>query len=326
MKFLDDWDKKNTQTQKRAGVQSASLPAAQKSTVNAPLTLTKNGVFMADGKGGGKLITPSLGTKAAAAPIVKPKAAQSAGKQLVNSGTMISDTGSNKRQASPVTPQRSKAQQTVDNLPNIKAFGAGDYTAAGKTMQRAAKAVKAGALSTAGSFTELAAQATPVTGEQHLGQFSGFGDLGRAVRESREKGGSIEEITQRLEQERRDRREKQRQATFDTATRLFEKSAQAQEQAKEGAGTVGRFLVDMGVTGTQKEPLLADRHAVPAGSYEQLGAYHAGPSGGVQADGGGEGQGRGDGKAGRTSGTVCAVVIPHQLRHRRVVRRFPCAV
>ena len=271
MKFLDDWNKKNTQTQKRAGMQSASLPAVQKSTVNAPLTLTKNGVFMADGKGGGKLITPSLGTKAAAAPIVKPKAAQSAGRQLVNSGTMLSDTGSNKRQASPVTPQRSKAQQTVDNLPNIKAFGAGNYAAAGKTMQRAAKAVKAGALSTAGSFTELAAQATPVTGEQHLGQFSGFGDLGRAVRESREKGGSIEEITQRLEQERRDRREKQRQATFDTATRLFEKSAQAQEQAKEGAGTVGRFLVDMGVTGTQMAGDALMNLALPGSGLAMMG-------------------------------------------------------
>lgn len=271
MKFLDDWNKKNTQTQKRAGMQSASLPAVQKSTVTAPLTLTKNGVFMADGRGGGKLITPSLGTKAAAAPIVKPKAAQSAGKQLVNSGTMISDTGSNKRQASPVTPRRSKAQQTVDNLPNIKAFGAGDYTAAGKTMQRAAKAVKAGALSTAGSFTELAAQATPVTGEQHLGQFSGFGDLGRAVRESREKGGSIEEITQRLEQERRDRREKQRQAAFDAATRLFEKSAQAQEQAKEGAGTVGRFLVDMGVTGTQMAGDALMNLALPGSGLAMMG-------------------------------------------------------
>lgn len=271
MKFLDDWNKKNTQTQKRAGMQSASLPAVQKSTVTAPLTLTKNGVFMADGRGGGKLITPSLGTKAAAAPIVKPKAAQSAGKQLVNSGTMISDTGSNKRQASPVTPRRSKAQQTVDNLPNIKAFGAGDYAAAGKTMQRAAKAVKAGALSTAGSFTELAAQATPVTGEQHLGQFSGFGDLGRAVRESREKGGSIEEITQRLEQERRDRREKQRQAAFDAATRLFEKSAQAQEQAKEGAGTVGRFLVDMGVTGTQMAGDALMNLALPGSGLAMMG-------------------------------------------------------
>ena len=271
MKFLDDWNKKNTQTQKRAGMQSASLPAARKSTVNAPLTLTKDGVFMADGRGGGKLITPSLGTKAAAAPIVKPKAAQSAGRQLVNSGTMLSDTGSNKRQASPVTPRRSKAQQTVDNLPNIKAFGAGDYTAAGKTMQRAAKAVKAGALSTAGSFTELAAQATPVTGEQHLGQFSGFGDLGRAVRESREKGGSIEEITQRLEQERRDRREKQRQAAFDAATRLFEKSAQAQEQAKEGAGTVGRFLVDMGVTGTQMAGDALMNLALPGSGLAMMG-------------------------------------------------------
>lgn len=138
-------------------------------------------------------------------------------------------------------------------------------------MARAGNTVKAGALSTAGSFTELAAQATPVTGEQHLGQFSGFGDLGRAVRESREKGGSIEEITQRLEQERRDRREKQRQDTFDTASRLFEKSAQAQEQAKDGAGAVGRFLVDMGVTGTQMLGDAAANLVLPGSGLAMMG-------------------------------------------------------
>ena len=42
---------------------------------------------------------------------------------------MVSDTGSNKRQATPVMPRKSKAQQTVDNLPNIRAFGAGNYGA-----------------------------------------------------------------------------------------------------------------------------------------------------------------------------------------------------
>ena len=247
MRFLDDWNKKDTQRQ--AGVQRASLPAAQKTALKAPLLLTKSGVVMADGKGGGRFITPSAAQQTT--PIVKPKAAQSAGRQLVNTGTMISDTGSNKRQVPAVTVPKSRAQQTVDNLPNIRAFGAGDYTGAGKLMERAAKTVKAGALSTAGSFAELAGQATPVTGEQHLGQFSGLGDLGRAVRESRETGEDINTITQRMEAERKNRRTQQRKATFDSATRLFEKSAQAQEEAKEGAGTVGQFLVDMGVTGTQ---------------------------------------------------------------------------
>ena len=61
----------------------------------APLTLTKEGVAIADGKGGMKLIAPP--TTRQTTPIVKPKAAQSAGKQLVNTGTMVSDTGSNKK-------------------------------------------------------------------------------------------------------------------------------------------------------------------------------------------------------------------------------------
>ena len=103
MNFLDDWNKKNTQTQKKAGVQRASLPSAQKNALPAPLLLTKEGVAMADGKGGMKLITPP--TTRQTTPIVKPKAAQSAGKQLVNTGTMVSDTGSNKRQA-PLTLTR----------------------------------------------------------------------------------------------------------------------------------------------------------------------------------------------------------------------------
>ena len=267
MRFMDDWNKQDTQ--KQAGVQRASLPSAQKTTLKPPLLLTKEGVAMADGSGGMKLITPS--TKQQTTPIVKPKAAQSAGRQLVNTGTMISDTGSNKRQATPVTPRKSKAQQTVDNLPNIRAFGAGDYTGAGKLMERAAKTVKAGALSTAGSFTELAGQATPVTGEQHLGQFSGLGDLGRAVRESRETGEDINTITQRMEEERKNRRAQQRQATFDSATRLFEKSAQAQGEAKEGAGTVGQFLVDMGVTGTQMLGDAVANLALPGSGLAMMG-------------------------------------------------------
>lgn len=267
MKFLDDWNKKNTQ--KQAGVQRASLPSAQKTTLKAPLLLTKSGVAMADGSGGMKLITPSATQQTT--PIVKPKAAQSTGRQLVNTGAMIADTGSNKRQVPAVTVPKSKAQQTVDNLPNIRAFGAGDYTGAGKLMERAAKTVKAGALSTAGSFTELAGQATPVTGEQHLGQFSGLGDLGRAVRESRETGEDINTITQRMETERKNRRSQQRQATFDAATRLFEKSAQAQEEAKEGAGTVGQFLVDMGVTGTQMLGDAVANLALPGSGLAMMG-------------------------------------------------------
>ena len=215
MNFLDDWNKKNKQTQKKAGVQSASLPAAQKAELKAPLTLTKSGVVMADGKGGGKLITPTLGPKAAQTPLVKPMAAQNAqrsgrlvntgtmisdtgsnkrqapltltksgvvmadgkggGKlitptlgpkaaqtpivkpmaarnaqrQLVNTGTMLSDTGSNKRQVPVVTTPKGKAQRTVDDLPDIAAFGAGAYGADKKPLQgflaRAGKTVSGGA-------------------------------------------------------------------------------------------------------------------------------------------------------------------------------------
>ena len=211
MNFLDDWNKKNTQTQKKAGVQSASLPAAQKAELKTPLTLTKSGVVMADGKGGGKLITPALGPKAAQTPLVKPMAAQRSGQlvntgtmisdtgsnkrqapltltksgvvmadgkgggklitptlgnkaaqtpvvkpvaarksgQLVNTGTMISDTGSNKRQVPAVTTPKGKAQRTVDDLPDIAAFGAGAYGADKKPLQgflaRAGKTVSGGA-------------------------------------------------------------------------------------------------------------------------------------------------------------------------------------
>ena len=212
MNFLDDWNKKNTQTQKKAGVQSASLPAAQKAELKTPLTLTKSGVVMADGKGGGKLITPTLGPKAAQTPVVKPMAAQKSGqlvntgtmisdtgsnkrqapltltksgvvmadgkgggklitptlgnkaaqtpivkpmaarnaqRQLVNTGTMLSDTGSNKRQVPAVTTPKGKAQRTVDDLPDIAAFGAGNYGADKKPLQgflaRAGKTVSGGA-------------------------------------------------------------------------------------------------------------------------------------------------------------------------------------
>ena len=215
MNFLDDWNKKNKQTQKKAGVQSASLPAAQKAELKtpltltksgvvmadgkgggklitptlgpnaaqtpivkpmaarnaqrsgqlvntgtmisdtgsnkrqAPLTLTKSGVVMADGKGGGKLITPTLGNKAAQTPIVKPMAARNAQRQLVNTGTMISDTGSNKQQVPAVTMPKGKEQRTVDDLPDIAAFGAGAYGADKKPLQgflaRAGKTVSGGA-------------------------------------------------------------------------------------------------------------------------------------------------------------------------------------
>mgnify|MGYP002765253568 CR=1 FL=1 len=136
-------------------------------------------------------------------------------------------------------------------LPNIQAFGAGDYSRAGKTLDRAAKAVKAGALNSAAGFTEIAAQFHPTTGEQSVGQFSGFGDLGRAVRENREKGTDINASIRQQEEQRRAQRKQSQQKVFAAADRLTEKGQQYEQEAKQGLGTVGQFLVDMGVTGTQ---------------------------------------------------------------------------
>ena len=140
----------------------------------------------------------------------------------------------------------------ADGLPDIRALGAGDYTGSAKLMEKAAQTVKAGVLGAASGIAEIAGQATPTTGDQHLGQFSGLGDLGRAVRESRrETGADIGKSIQRMEQARSARRKESQRKTYDAATTLSEKSAALQEKAKQGAGKVGGFLVDLGVTGTQ---------------------------------------------------------------------------
>lgn len=262
MRFLDEWDKKDAQKKQ------ASLPAAQKMPLQPPLLLTKSGVVMADGKGGGRVITPQAGHNTASAapvvsavptmPIVPALPAKSAAQAAGSAGRTA-------------TPQKSEAQRRVDNLPNIHAFGAGDYTGAAGLMEKAWQTGKAGVLAVRGAFKEIEGQATPVNREQHLGTFSGFGDLGRAVSESRRTGESIDAITDRLETERLQRREKQRQATYDRASELFEKSAQAQEQAKEGLGTVGRFMVDMGVTGIQMAGDALVNLALPGGGLYMMG-------------------------------------------------------
>lgn len=262
MRFLDEWDKKDAQKKQ------ASLPAAQKMPLQPPLLLTKSGVVMADGKGGGRVITPQAGHNTASAapvvsavptmPIVPALPAKSAAQAAGSAGRTA-------------TPQKSEAQRRVDNLPNIHAFGAGDNTGAAGLMEKAWQTGKAGVLAVRGAFKEIEGQATPVNREQHLGTFSGFGDLGRAVSESRRTGESIDAITDRLETERLKRRKKQRQATYDRASELFEKSAQAQEQAKEGLGTVGRFMVDMGVTGIQMAGDALVNLALPGGGLYMMG-------------------------------------------------------
>lgn len=267
MKFLDDWKKTDTQ-KKQAEVQRTPLPAAPKMPLTPPLLLTKSGVVMTDGKGGGRIITQRAGQNTASAapvvsavptvPIVPALPAKSAAQAAGSAGRTAA-------------PQKSEAQRRVDSLPNIHAFGAGDYTGAAGLMEKAWQTGKAGVLAVRGAFKEIGGQATPVNREQHLGTFSGFGDLGRAVSESRRTGESIDAITDRLETERLQRREKQRQATYDRASELFEKSAQAQEQAKEGLGTVGRFLVDMGVTGIQMAGDALVNLALPGGGLYMMG-------------------------------------------------------
>ena len=267
MKFLDDWKKTDTQ-KKQAEVQRTPLPAAPKMPLTPPLLLTKSGVVMTDGKGGGRIITQRAGQNTASAapvvsavptvPIVPALPAKSAAQAAGSAGRTAA-------------PQKSEAQRRVDSLPNIHAFGAGDYTGAVGLMEKAWQTGKAGVLAVRGAFKEIGGQATPVNREQHLGTFSGFGDLGRAVSESRRTGESIDAITDRLETERLQRREKQRQATYDRASELFEKSAQAQEQAKEGLGTVGRFLVDMGVTGIQMAGDALVNLALPGGGLYMMG-------------------------------------------------------
>ena len=150
------------------------------------------------------------------------------------------------------TPVQITKQTTQPlKMPEIRAFGAGDYSKAGKAMERGAKTVAAGALGAASSAVEIAGQFTPTSGQQSMGQFSGFGDLGRAVRENREKGTDINTSIRQQEAQRREKQMQSQKQIFSAATRLAEKGQQYETEAKEGLGTVGQFLVDMGVTGTQ---------------------------------------------------------------------------
>ena len=150
------------------------------------------------------------------------------------------------------TPMQTQTPQALTlKLPNIQAFGAGDYSKAGKAMDRIAKTVQAGAAQTASGFAEIAGQFRPTTGQQSMGQFSGFGDLGRAVRENREKGTDINTSILLQERQRRVQQKQSQQKIFDAATSLTERGQQYTQEAKQGLGTVGQFLVDMGVTGTQ---------------------------------------------------------------------------
>lgn len=218
---------------KKAGTQKASqpaaLPAIKMPTLEAPKTTPT-----ARAATGGRV--PTVGAK------------KTSGVDIVKAVTQKPTAQGGGR----VTmPQVKKQETATDRLANIRAFGAGDYSGGGELLKKIGQTVASGVLGSAAGITEIAGQATPTTGEQHLGQFSGFGDIGRAVRESRETGEDINTITQRLEQERSQRRKADRQKTYAAADKLTERSAQLQQEAKEGTGKVGGFLVDLGVTGTQ---------------------------------------------------------------------------
>ena len=242
-RFLDDYDPKEEQKKKQAGTKKASQPAGG----NAKKPLPK-----ATGT------TTQAGKAAVQGNAVKPAAAAASTK-----GTFLGGSATTPVQLpapQPTAPKLTKAtaapiQKTAPvqplKLPEIKAFGAGDYTQGGKALERIAKTVAAGAAGIANGAAEIAAQFHPTSGQQSMGQFAGAGDLGRAAREFREKGTDINLSIQRQEQERKEQQLAKQQRIFAAADRLSEKEAQYQQEAKEGLGTVGRFLVDMGVTGTQ---------------------------------------------------------------------------
>ncbi len=232
MRFLDDYDprKEQKKKQQKNGALSAPrsgnslFPFAQnsKNKTNTPSATprTTKGTAL-----GGSSVTP---VQLPVQQITVPKLTKSA------------------------TPMQTQTPQALTlKLPNIQAFGAGDYSKAGKAMDRIAKTVQAGAAQTASGFAEIAGQFRPTTGQQSMGQFSGFGDLGRAVRENREKGTDINTSILLQERQRRVQQKQSQQKIFDAAIRLTERGQQYTQEAKQGLGTVGQFLVDMGVTGTQ---------------------------------------------------------------------------
>ena len=233
-RFLDDYDprKEQKKKQQQKGTQKAPPsgnplnPAAQNNKNNKTNTPAATQPRTSKGTAlGGSSVTP---VQLPVQQITVPKLTKSA------------------------TPMQTQTPQALTlKLPNIQAFGAGDYSKAGKAMDRIAKTVQAGAAQTASGFAEIAGQFRPTTGQQSMGQFSGFGDLGRAVRENREKGTDINTSILLQERQRRGQQKQSQQKIFDAATSLTERGQQYTQEAKQGLGTVGQFLVDMGVTGTQ---------------------------------------------------------------------------
>lgn len=238
-RFLDDYDPQKEQKKKQAVAQKAPQLAAS-------------------GSGNLKKLPQGTAPAAQSTQAMKPgQIVRTVTAAPVTAAGFTSSGGASaklpKLEVPKLTRFTASEPQTLQTLklPEIKAFGAGDYTQGGKALERIAKTVAAGAAGIANGAAEIAAQFHPTSGQQSMGQFAGAGDLGRAAREFREKGTDINLSIQRQEQERKEQQLAKQQRIFAAADRLSEKEAQYQQEAKEGLGTVGRFLVDMGVTGTQ---------------------------------------------------------------------------
>lgn len=124
-------------------------------------------------------------------------------------------------------------------LPQIRAFGAADYTA--PNLKRIGNVLAAAGTGAAAGFVETAGQLTQPQGLT----------IGEQLRLAAQ-GKTTQADTVAAEREKAQRlREKIKDPLYATADRLTEQSAAYTEKAKEGLGKVGQFAVDLGVTGTQ---------------------------------------------------------------------------
>lgn len=266
-RFLDDYDpRKETKKKQKNG----ALSAPRSGNSANPFTVNNK-----------KQAATAAGTKAAAT------GRTTRGTALGGSAVTPVQLPKQQLTVPKLTKVSTPAQKTATaqapkqlKLPTIQAFGAGDYTRAGKAMDWVAKTVKAGAAGTAAGFTEIAGQFRPTTGQQSMGQFSGFGDLGRAVRENRTKGTGISESIRQQEQQRRVRQKLSQQKIFGVADRLTERGQQYEQEAKQGLGTVGQFLVDMGVTGTQMAGDMLANLILPGSGLAMMGMRSYGQAAG----------------------------------------------
>lgn len=127
--------------------------------------------------------------------------------------------------------------QATPNL-NINAFGAGDTSSGAKLMGNVFGAAGTG----------IAASAVETAGQLTQPQGLTIGENARLAAQGK---GTQEEIA-KAEKEKADRiRENIQKPLYETSDKLQAKSQQLTENAKEGLDSVGRFIVDAAITGTQ---------------------------------------------------------------------------